>query len=1196
MALTNLSIASRYAMNIADDDPVAIFDLAPDPEAMQSDVLTGDSFYDNQTWPNPPHPSVLDEPDRWVWYEIPSQHTNSMSKAYYLHSRYNGQGEWPIVSGYPMLYGGTHRPRYSLLNRDVSASEPPLPFLQIPSFGMGHEYEDRCRTLEFWMETDPYTHPVNMNLFDDQTSTFSPEMNLGEHYTVLGSGFVKNPGGEALYNPDCNLVSLENTTVTFIKDKPVIPAKRIYTFSITAKNFSASERADLTVKIKLTQARVDSDDFVKTYTDVFQVYKSDGWTTYVFEFVANEAMTWPTVEVSLFSDQSIYLTQMGLWAGRGGSWQKPGVDSGSDIEFFSTARPTEILSVGGPTGTAVSLLADDAYMYLRSHDKIDSYYVGEWGRQLHVALVDEGANFALFLNSERVMSVRKSVKSVTGIVGEFALFYISPLFKYIDMAAVAVYSKQLPIDIMKLHYLFGTGPRQIETLKKMSYQKTYVADGSSVDFSGHCMFPQSHSFGKGVSYGVDSSVNTLTLPQYQLPSLINATYDDLIFELASSEEYSMLYFKLPEGAYMSFSPLQDVAEDVNYVFIDVASLLSNNTVDNNIAKICRVESTTTNYILDFFVEIDLNTVGDFEDGDFNRDFSTTEKSGSIYAKMFDGVTETEVFRRKITQADFSLVFNIEALINYEVYEISRIFSDPNFRIVFDSSVDLKALGCSTREAMEINNVFLDGESDFEAIHIDGHYDDFGTDRRALMQNITYFVYPNATSVDGNDLLFLDIAAFGYWKIGIPLSNLAASLNGKPDLDFIQYSDSERLPQIVSGLNTNRLSYSEVATYIMTRSQGWPTYNQYAAAQTIFDGVTYAEAGLEVANVIPTLGRFINPAVQTFVTLDSQSRFPLKKYSKLKTVKATTSMYIDFENSASSVVDSKWEIFNDFAIRVPKSISLQRYELSYAVHMRSPSLSLQQPVVRRADFFGVSSGTNIANGFSTGSGNVVYVGNSSSYSNGISYSARIPTETFPSMYMPKSFGFYPHSASTTDAGSIVYRLSESSTAKTISFNMLWRSEVFPSDPTVYPNYKDRFASISYTNYNTAKITNALFVRSGVGAVKINATVEAELPGLTIYVDGIQNGLIWANKWHLIQIDIPDVLEDAVLAHFNPNVVMNSVTSSVDRQSPSLAWSTRTGTPHLQFVETEAPVIPNPTGYIVRRNFSFSPSASKFEFPL
>lgn len=1195
MASTNLSIASRYAMNIADDNPIAIYDVTPDPVAMQEPVLTGGGWYENQVWPNPPHPSVLDEVDRWVWFEIPSNHCTYNSSAYYLHSRYNGQGEWPVVSGLPMLYGGTNRARYMLLNRDVSGSEPPLPFLQLPSFGMGHDYEDRCRSLEFWMETDPYTHPVNMNLFDDQTAIYAPQMALGTHYTLVGTGFVLNPS-HPLPNPDCQLISLNNTTITFIKDQPVIPAKRVYTFSITAKNFSADERADLTVSIKLTQNRIDSPDLVKTYTDIYQVYKTDGWTTYNFEFVANEAMTWPTVEVSLYADKSMYLTEMGLWAGQGGAWQPPGVDSGSDIEFFSTARPTEILSVGGPTGTAVTVLADDGYLYMRSFDQIDSYYVGEWGRQMYMVLVDEGAKYSLYMNAERILSVPKSTASTTGVIGEYTLFYISPLFKYIDIATIAVYPRQISTDLMRLHYIFGTGPKYSDTMKKMPYEKAYIADGSAVDFSGHCLFPQSHSFNRGVGFGVNSSGNTLTLPEYTLPPLINANYEDIVYELASAEEYSMLYFKLPENSYMSWSPKRDVDDTINYVFIDVASLLSNNVPGQNITKICRVESAVTPYVLDFYIEIDLATVGDFEDADFNRDFSTTEKRGSIYAVMYDGTTTTEVFRQQIIQSDFSLVFNIEALSNYEVYPIAMMFSDPEFNIVFDSGVELKSLSAVTREHMLVNDIFLEGETDLPAISIDGHYDDFGTDRRGLMQNATYMVYPNVNTVDGQDVIFLDIAAFGYWKVNIPLANLAASINGEYDLDFILYSDSERLPQIVSGLNTNRLTYSEIASYIMARSQGWPTYNQYAAAQTLFTGTPYAEVGLEVQNVVPTLGRFANPPVQTFVTLDSQSRFPFKEYASLSTVKATTSMFIDFENSSASILDSKWEIFNNFAIRVPKQVRLQRYELAYAVHMRSASLTLQRPIVRRADFFGVSSGTGIANNVKTGNGGRIFVGNSTSYNTGITYSARIPTETFPSLYMPKSFGFYPHSGSTTEAGTMVYRLSDDSPIKTITFYMLWRSETFPNDPAVYPDYVDRFASIAYTNTSDLAVTNTIQVRSGTGAIKINANVEATTAGPTIYVDGVEDGLMWVNKWHLVQIDVPDIKENLTFAHFNSNAVVNFVTSSVNPLDPAQVYATRTGTPHLQMIESQVPVLSTAKGYLLNRTFDYASNPPTYTFQL
>lgn len=1202
MALTNLSIASKYAMNIADDSPIAIYDILPDATAMQVPG-GGDAYYENQEWPDPPHPTLLDEPNRWSWFRIPSGHTAHNSNAYYLRSRYNGESEWPVVSGLPMLYGGLHRARYALLNRDVSVSEPPLPFLQVPSFGIGQTYADRAKTLEWWMETDPYPHPVNMNMFDDQTAIYSSEMAEGTHYSLTGTGFVLNPA-VTKPNDDCGVISLDDTTITFIKDQPVVAAKKIYTFSITAKNFSVDPRADLTVSIKLTQARISEPDLVKTYTDTFQVYDTDDWITFNFEFVPSESMTFPTIEVSLYADKSMYLTEMGLWAGQGGQWMPPGVDSNSDIEFFTTARPTEILSIGGVAGDAVTLSADDGYMYLRSVDSIDSYYVGEWGRQMYMCLVDEGETFSLYMNTERIMSVNKKNTATTGVAGEYAIFYISPLFKYIDMSTIAVYTAQLSEDIMRLHYIFGGGPKYADVMNRMPYQDTFVADGSAVDFSGHALFPQSHSFNRGTSYGVDVTGNTLSLPDYPLPRLDNAEYSDIQFELSDAGEYSLLYFKIPENARMEWAPRVDIGDDVRYVFIDVASLLSNNVPGQEKQKICRVESGNTPFVLDFFIEIDLLTDGEFEDSDFTRDFSTTEKSGSVYAKMYENEEEaaldlgTEVFRKNIIQSDFSLVFNIDKLMNHDQYPIAVMFSDPNFKIIFDNQVDLKSFSCSTPENLRANNILFEGEDDLDAIQIDSRYDDFGTDTRNVLQNATYSVYPNVSVIDGNDVIFLDRAANGYWKVNIPLVNLAAFLNGKPDLDFIMYADSDRLPQIVSGLNTNRLTYSEVQTYILQRTQAMANAGTYAAAQTLFDGTQYGAVGVDVTNVIPTLGRFANPSVQTFVTLDSQSRFPFKDYSRLSKVKATTNMFVEFENTAADVRTSKWEIFNNFAIRVPRNITLSKYELGYAVHLRSASLTLQRPVVRSADFFGVSSGNSVINAVTTGTGSRIYVGNENSYGVKTPYSIHIPTETFPSMYMPKSFGFYPHSQlSSQNDGNIVYQFIRTQGIKTVSFYMLWRGETFPVDAAVYPGLIDNVGFFNYTDDLDATQTRALQVQSAAGVVKLTANLLFDNPGPTIYVDGVEDGLLWVNKWHLVQINFDDVQSGMTYSHANTKAVTNFVTASSDTIDVDQLYASRTGRPNITYVDDDNTlVLPEAKGYVLTLPFNSAYKKSEFTFGL
>jgi hypothetical protein len=1193
---TNVNIASKYAINIADDLPLAIYDILPDVDAMQ--LAGGDAYYQNQVWPNPPHPTLLDEALRWVWFDIPSTHTTYNSSAYFLMSRYNGQAEWPMVSGLPMIYGGTNRTRYSLLNRDVSMSEPPLPFLQVPSFGIGQTYEDRARSIEFWMETDPYPHPVNMNLFDDQTAIFSPEMDPGIHYDLVGTGFVLNPVGVTPPNPECNVISLDDTKITFIMDQPVLIAKRVYTFAVTVRNDSIAPYANLTVNLKLTQDRVTAADMTKTYTDTFQAYSPSGeWMTFVMEFVAHEAMMYPTLEVSLESDELVQITQMGIWAGTGGAWAPPGVDSNSDVEFFTTTRPTEIMSVGGINGSAVEVLADASYLYLRSVDQIDSYYMGEWGRQMYMVLVDEGARYSLFLNTERILTIKKNDTASTGVAGEFIIFYISPQFKYIDMATIAIYPRQLSQDLMKLHYIFGTGPKYVDVMKKMPYENMYIADGSAVNFAGKALFPQSHGFKMGTSYGVNYENNTLTLPEYTLPPLINATYDDMTFTFSAGNEYSLIYFQLPANAYMSWSPKRDVSDDINYVFIDIASLLADNVPGAPRTKICRIESNqTADYVLDFYLYIDQNSSGDFLDAEFNRDFATTEKVGTVKGYMVDADgNEVETFSQAIIQADFSLCFNIAALQEHDNYDIAMMFSDPNFNIVFDNQVKLKSISCSTVENLKVNNILLPGETDIPAILVDAHYDDFGMDTRGLLQNSTYSIYPNVDIVDGDDTIFLDIAANGYWKVNIPLTNLAAFINGKPDLDFVVYSDSERIPQVVAGLNTNRLTYSELQTYILQRTQSWINAGKYSAAQTLFTGMPNMDVGVEVQNIIPTLGRFANPSIQTYVTLDSRSRFPFKRYADLKTKRATMEMFVDFENTPESILDTKWEIMNDFVIRIPKNVNLARYELAYAVHLRTPSMTLQKPMLRRSDFFGVASGTSVANSINTGNGGRVYVGNAQGqYDTEVTYSAHIPTETFPSMYLPKTFGFYPHTiAASENPGNIVYPLAVENSVKALSFYMLWRGETFPNSELLFPGLVDLIGTIRYENLLGAEVVNAVNVHSTAALLKQEAKIEFGTPGPTVYVDGVLNGTLYVGKWHLVQIDLAEENTDAVFIQMNSNAVMNFVSSSIKPIDPLKLYAARTGSAYIVNSDNDTPAVTVAIGRAVRRDMQLSKSPYSFD---
>lgn len=1170
MAATNIEIFNRYSSNIAEDGAIAIYDVLPDP-VLIGEVIGG--IWQNTVTPTGVPSGLTD----YAFYEIPSSHCTKDSSAYYLFSKLD-LSDKPTVSGIPMNYGGTNRVRYFTLSPNITK----MPLILTPSFGFGHDYADRARSYEFWLNTEPYSHSVNSNLLPDSVATLNPT-DLAGH-----TGITLNiTGANALNDPvDAgeSYTGSVASAVTF--DGAVVHGGRVYTASIKAKGTGT---LDLSMKFIQVPASMGT-ELSKTYTKTFTLTST--WTTYSFDFLADDIMTFPETQMIIETSALTYIAELGFWAGTGGVWTNNGQDVRSDVVVFEVAAEAEpLLEFGGVNGSALTLMADNDYIYLHSGQQKVSYHVGEWGRPLHIVLLDADDSYKLYLNGEEVLSINRYSLS-TGLTGEWAMFYLSSRFKYIDLSTIAVYKAILAKDTIKLHFLFGSGPDYNDVINKQQYDKVYVADGSATEFSGKILFPQTQPFKFGYGSGVDTNNDYLALPSYELPTLRGATYSDIVYGNLSTTDYGLMYFQLPQGAEMSITPKTQIGSDIDYMFIDVVSPI-NITGEEASFRICRVDAPTLDYALDFHFYLITGT-GDFDSTDFSSDdFNTERRLGRIvvvpvykegtaktyagYEGLFDVGTTFQndmnyqistygeaagtgdiIYEQVIEQTDFTLCLNIKELMLYSNRIVSSLFSSEFFSLRFDENVYLRSVSFSNTNNLHMSGILKSGETDIEAIQIDPMINALGFDSRNLIGRATCSFYPNIDTTNGLNR-FIDIAANGFWKVNIPLTSMASYVNGIPDLDFIEYVDSESRPQIVYNLNAIRQSYSEVQSYVYDNSNDlYGSSTNVVGAHDLFDSLQYEQVGINVVGGDQRLGRFYNQAVRTYVTLDSYLRWPYKSYENLGIEQAGLSRFIDFENSVRSVENYKWEIFNGFGIRIPKNITLGKYELGYAVHLSTRSMAFKNPTFRRAEFFGVASGNNPYNAVGTGNGQKVLVGVNGIHDVSNNYSLNIPTESLPSNFMPREHGYYPHVG--REAVNLVFPLGDNTSS--VSFYMLWREESFGSDNIT-------FANIDFKNTTTSETIGLVVVPSipTPYEAKIDFT-STELVGVQeltgdIYVDGVHDGTISANKWHLIQIDLNIVGQitapytDTRLSLTTDRAVLNYVTSHNKEITPLNLYASRFG---------------------------------------
>ena len=1165
MALTNSTAFSRFSSNIAEDGAIAVFDVLPtdninDPGAggeYANDVV---AMRGSIPW--------LNADTRF--FAVQSSHTSKRCNAYYLNRKGTRYAEFPSVSGIPMNYGGSPLARYKALSDDIVGNEP---FMLIPSLGMAHEYTDRAKSFEMWFNMEPYAKAAQQNIFEDDVQNLTLAAGT---VAVTGTATKITDGSEWIgVSPLMETVELSaggeldfTSQVGFM-----LTGSRDYMFSAAIYG-DAGSVVDVSFDVALYNGGTKTYTTQITLTDFGQFsnlfgggFSTTKWGYYTFEFSIDETMSGNVTQLRIGTDSIIRLSELKL------------IDTTSDIvETVVFEQP--IIEFGGLGGTRVKITADADFMYLYGYGNVSNFQVGEWARPMYLVCVDNDKTFDVYIDCAPVMSITKdAVDDTLGpVVGEWILLSLSESFKYMDISTMALYPAALGQDIQRIHHLFGYGPKYNDVITHNPYDKVYVADGSATTFASQVLFPQTASFGIGEPTGLTVS-NQLAIPDYQLPEMVIGDIADVNIYNIDAVGYGPHQFALPTDSEAIIRP-SDISPNGGYMFFMVSPFNDpahpEYEYNRESGLIARISSPLTGFNCNIvFAAVEGNNSLIDVRANIAYPFSalTYDEYLALYPSYdsdpnFQRATYTQAageaspfFAAQIDRRNFLLALNIDALRNSSNRDVAAIFNDPNIIVRMNDTCLYTYVAVSSREATLGNDIVISADNDLPEISVESAADD-GTVSRNIIGNATYAVYPRQG--------YLDIAATGIWYVSMPLTNFATFVEGTPDLDFIVYSDQGQSPQLVTSLTTDIMSYDEFQRFAdsdLTDLNGLDsTIAEYSDIQQFSDNssLEYRQMGLDVDTSIPTLGRYANRAVRTFVTLDSPSRWPNKEYAGLAIENAGYNSYIDFENSPNSVVDTRWEIFDGFAIRIPKNINLHRYNLGYAVHMSSLSLRTRRPAFRRADFFGVATGDSPSNQIAVGSGSILIVGDREDINLDRPFSTHLVTETLPANYMSRELGFYPHGYSDENVVAPIYfHLSKDNVIKGISFYVNWRSENFRTTGT----YQDKIGHLKYLD----ALNVEHYIEVGVQTIAPTVTpwladiVVSPNTNVTIYVDGLAATQIEAGKWHQVYIDLTangsvplsDAGRDTVFAHTNEKAVLNYVASHSTKVSPQNLYSSRFG---------------------------------------
>jgi hypothetical protein len=100
-------------------------------------------------------------------------------------------------------------------------------------------------------------------------------------------------------------------------------------------------------------------------------------------------------------------------------------------------------------------------------------------------------------------------------------------------------------------------------------------------------------------------------------------------------------------------------------------------------------------------------------------------------------------------------------------------------------------------------------------------------------------------------------------------------------------------------------------------------------------------------------------------------------------------------------------------------------------------------------------------------------------------------------------------------------------------------------------------------------------------------------MSVYVDGDANGIIYANRWHLIHIELPEINSFLRFVQTNPNIIVNYVCSHYRRVDPKILYQSRTGTPSIYMSEQQELVLPDARGRFIVRSFDVDVNPYSFD---
>lgn len=618
-----------------------------------------------------------------------------------------------------------------------------------------------------------------------------------------------------------------------------------------------------------------------------------------------------------------------------GFLNKSGVNNNYTLEFWTRLSNSSFdpIRIIGPITSTDGIYLEEGFISVYVGPYTSSYFIGKWDRPMLIHFQYSPQNITLYINGEKTISIDIDIANISfpeektnnisnDWIGVYGSSYIDPF----EIDCISIYPYLIPPEVAKKHFVYGQGVQEIDFSDKNMTRKIIDFDYPYSEYAFNLIYPDMNRWRSGFSVNMDTTSNYLKIAQHNLPEVIvqNDTeqvdsdswfYDNRILnnldpdivpyiKMLPSEEYA--------NATIYINNLNVLSEKLYSVF---GTFKAPQTPQSNQNIFTFVNKKTGEV---FKVYLDNNTLK----------YSFINQSGTESILHTESISDNDFFNAGI---------NIQN-INIEFYNIIGSF----FSVTDKISLNIGSYA---------SNIFL---GKIYGIHFNNRYfynkdlsnsftNSFMNKNTGMLTFIEYVGNYSLLPIYKNVTMEFDIGATGYWEDVVPLSmfgkNITSASNTQIyDLDMIQFNIDAPYEQIFAAEKTPRFAYSTLYSLL----------NLYDKTYTQFNSIGYTSYQDIVDEYYNTYNNIrIDTGIKSYISLQQADLAGELLYENFNSiVSASADRVISLSTTSAST--TKYEIFNNYIINIPKNINFTDYYVGIHLEMKVRGSITKNMIIKRME--------------------------------------------------------------------------------------------------------------------------------------------------------------------------------------------------------------------------------------------------------